>query len=155
LPKYALKFHINPVKAKGRIRYALTIYEYGARLGAFKPIANLDYPLLYLLRYNQSLLEQGYVKYVKKQVKVPGGSELAEKLAVFFTPEAHAHGKIYMLYLLSLVNLRSKRRAEKLAKCFASLDPVSPVLERLLSLSEVVDAKRFIQILRGYCLCLK
>jgi len=150
-----IKFHLDPVKTKKGLKYSLTIYDSGARTGYYKYIEKIDYALTWLLKYRQHLIESGYVKYKRKQVAVKGSSEKAEKLTVVFSGDASRNAQIYTLYLLSILNLKSTRRVEKLAKCFGEMDTVSPLIDKLLDLRDVVGSKRFIQILRGYCLCLK
>jgi len=153
--RQAIKFHFDPVKTRKGLKYSLTVYDSGVRRGYYKYIERLDYPLIWLLKYRQPLIENGYVKYRRKQVTVKGTGDKAEKLVVVFTGDASRNAQIYTLYLLSILNLRSTRRVEKLAKCFGEMDTISPMVDKLLDLQTMVEPKRFTQILRGYCLCLK
>jgi len=149
------KFHIDPLITGGKTRYTITIYDMGVREGYYKSIIKPDYALHYLLRYRQSLLENKWVSYRWRKVKARGSGEIADKLLVAFYQGSERHAQIYRLYLISILNIRSIRRVDKLARCFSNLDPVSPVLDTLQSLEKMVEPKKFVQILRGYCLCLK
>lgn len=154
--KKAFKFHIDPVYRKDKLRYTLTIYEYGERIGFFKYINNLDYPLHYFLFYRQSLLESKHVIYRKKSIKSKGSRIVdSDKLLIIVDEGAYRFGQIYLMYLLSILNIRSRRRVDKLAKCFGDIDPISPLVDNLWSMKNVVSLNRYVQMLRGYCLCLK
>lgn len=153
--KPVYKFHVDPVPSRrGRVVYSLTVYEHGFRMGYYKPIVRLEYPR-YFFRYKQSLIEYGFVGFREKIVRVRGTGQEAEKLTVIFYEGSERFAEIYRLFLLSILNIRSARRIDKLAKCFANLDPISPVLDTLITLQKITTLKRFTQILRGYCLCLK
>ena len=151
------KFHIDPIKTKGKqrkIAYTLTIYDHGIKTGYYKYIRRIEYPR-YFFRYKQSLIEYNYVKIKEKEISVKGTNQKSKKVVITFFEGSERFADIYRLFLISTLNLRSGRRVDKLARCFANLDPISPVLDTLLSLEKMITLRRFVQVLRGYCLCLK
>ncbi|MET1159504.1 MAG: hypothetical protein ABWW65_00950 [Thermoprotei archaeon] len=152
--KLVYKFNILPIMKRGKTRYVVWVYESGNRIASYKYILKPEYALRFLY-YNQSLIETGYVSYNRKNVKVLGGTGKAERIQVVFKEGSERHAQLYMMFLISTLNLRSMRRVDKLAKCFSDIDLVSPVIDKLLELKKMISEKRFIQILRGYCLCLK
>uniref|UniRef100_A0A7J3PK31 Uncharacterized protein n=1 Tax=Staphylothermus marinus TaxID=2280 RepID=A0A7J3PK31_STAMA len=124
--------------------YLVRFYESGDLTGVLKKVLKPEFIKRWLL-YNQSLLEYGYVKVFEKR----GG----RTITVVFDEFSMRHFKLYTLYLHSIVNLKSNRRVDCLAKCFSNIDATSPVIDLLLDLSRIIDRKKFIGLLRGFCLC--
>ncbi|MEM4620461.1 MAG: hypothetical protein QW607_09645 [Desulfurococcaceae archaeon] len=124
--------------------YLVRLYESGDLTCVLKKILKPEYIRRWLL-YNQSLLEYGYVKVFEKR----GG----RTITVVFDEFSMRHFKLYTLYLHSIINLKSSRRVDCLARCFSNIDATSPVIDLLLDLSRTIDRKKFIGLLRGFCLC--
>jgi hypothetical protein len=94
--------------------------------------------------YNQSLIDQGLVSIRRKS---------SGTIQVVFSESVERHFKIFLLHVYSVLNIRSDRKAECLAKCWSRLDAISPIIDVLWELSRITDVRRFSGLLRGYCLC--
>ena len=137
-----LKVVIQPVQAK-KPYYLVKCYDAGRLVFQGRRLVKQDYALKWLL-YNQALIEQGLVR-----VESRGGSATR----VVFSEQAERHFKLYLLYVYSVLNIRSSRRVDCLAKCWSRIDAISPIIDLLWDLMKIIDPKRFSSLLRGYCLC--
>jgi len=137
-----LKVVIQPVQAK-KPYYLVKCYDAGRLVFQGRRLVKQDYALKWLL-YNQALIEQGLVR-----VESRGGSATR----VVFSEQAERHFKLYLLYVYSVLNIRSSRRVDCLAKCWSRIDAISPIIDLLWDLMKITDPKRFSSLLRGYCLC--
>jgi hypothetical protein len=141
-PGRRLKVVVQLIQAK-KPYYIVRAYDSGRLIFQGKKIIKPEYVSKWFL-YNQALLDQGFA-VVKKRSS--GG------LQVVFGELAERRFKLFLLYVYSLLNIRSSRRADCLAKCWSKIDVVSPIVDQLWELSRMVEEKRFSSLLRGYCLC--
>jgi len=137
-----LKVVIQLVQAK-KPYYLVRCYDAGRLVFQGRRLVKQDYALKWLL-YNQALIEQGLVR-------VESRDGVATR--VVFSEQAERHFKLYLLYVYSVLNIRSSRRVDCLAKCWSRIDAISPVVDLLWDLMKITDPKRFSSLLRGYCLC--
>jgi hypothetical protein len=137
-----LKVVIQLVQAK-KPYYLVRCYDAGRLVFQGRRLVKQDYALKWLL-YNQALIEQGLVR-----VESRGGPATR----VVFSEQAERHFKLYLLYVYSVLNIRSSRKVDCLAKCWSRIDAISPVVDLLWDLMKITDPKRFSSLLRGYCLC--
>lgn len=137
-----LKVVIVPAQAR-KPYFTVQVYEHGKRVFQGKRIIKPDYVLRWFI-YNQSLLDSGFAKINRKK----SGSVI-----VVFGDTAERHFKLFMFHVYSVLNVRSARRADCLARCWSQIDTISPVVDALWELSRITDVKRFSSSLRGYCLC--
>ena len=137
-----LKVVIQLVQAK-KPYYLVRCYDAGRLVFQGRRLVKQDYALKWLL-YNQALIEQGLVR-----VESRGG--VATR--VVFSEQAERHFKLYLLYIYSVLNIRSSRKVDCLAKCWSRIDAISPVVDLFWDLMKITDPKRFSSLLRGYCLC--
>ncbi len=143
MAKLRVVYRIRINKMPGRRGYKVIWHERGLK-HEFGPIYCLDCAR-YWFRYKQSLIEYKYVKI----------NTAKNRMEILFYEGAERLAEIYRLYLLSLVGLKgtnTKQKALHLAKCFANLDPISPVLDTLNSLGKMIKRKRFVAMLRAYCI---
>jgi|GEM_PF-1579435 len=137
-----LKVVIQYIPAR-RPYYMVRCYDYGRPVLQAKRIVKPDYVLRWFL-YNQSLLDQGLATVKRRD----GGT-----VRVSFSELVERHSKVFLLYVYSILNVRSSRRVDCLARCWSRVDVVSPVVDALWELSRITDVRRFSGLLRGYCLC--
>jgi hypothetical protein len=137
-----LKVVIQLIRAR-RPYYAVRYYESGRLILQAKRVVKPDYILRWFL-YNQSLLDQGLTQ-VKRRA--------SGTVQITFSETVERHFKVFLLYVYSILNIRSSRRVDCLARCWSRLDVVSPVVDVLWELSRITDVRRFSGLLRGYCLC--
>jgi len=137
-----LKVVIQLVQAK-KPYYLVRCYDAGRLVFQGRRLVKQDYALKWLL-YNQALIEQGLVR-----VESRGGGATR----VVFSEQAERHFKLYLLYIYSVLNIRSSRKVDCLAKCWSRIDAISPVVDLFWDLMKITDPKRFSSLLRGYCLC--
>ncbi len=137
-----LKVVIQPVPAR-RPYYIVKCYDAGRLVLLAKRIAKPEHVLRWFF-YNQSLIDQELVSVKRKS----NGT-----LQVIFSELVERHFKIFLLHVYSVLNIRSGRKAECLARCWSRLDAISPIIDVLWELSRITDVRRFSGLLRGYCLC--
>ncbi len=137
-----LKVVIQPVYST-KPYHIVRCYDTGRLIVFGKKIYKQDLVLRWLL-YNQSLIDQGFVKVMKKE---KGSTR------VVFDEKAERHFKLFIFHIYSVLNIRSSKRADCLAKCWSRLDAISPIIDILWELMKMSDQKRFSSLLRGYCLC--
>lgn len=140
--KMSFKLVLVPIKAR-KPYYIIWLYIEGSRIAQLERLRDPDLATKWLL-YNQSLINEGYVKVTKTGKGT---------VRVAFSKNVERHFKIYLFYVYSVLNTRSKRRADCLARCWSSIDAVTPVVDVLWELSRIVERRRFSKLLRGYCLC--
>lgn len=138
-----LKAVLTLVDAK-KPYYIIRAYDSGKLLITVRRIVKPEYAERWFL-YNQSLIEYGYVRIVKRR----GG----RTVCFVFDEASGRQFELFLLYILSISNLKSPRRIDCLAKCWSQIDAVSPLIDVFLELERITDEKRFIGLLRGYCLC--
>lgn len=124
--------------------YIVRVYDTGRLVSTIKKIFDLDFIKTWFF-YNQSLVEYGYVSTIVKR----GG----RTVAIVFDEAVSRHVNLFLFYLYSVSNLKSRGRVDCLAKCWSRIDAASPIVDVLLELSRMVESKRFFNLLRGYCLC--
>lgn len=124
--------------------YLIRVYESGRLITTLKRFLKPEYIKRWFF-YNQSLLEYKYVEIKERRNK--------KTISIAFDEAVSRHFKIFVFYLYSIVNLKSYRRVDCLARCWSRIDATSPVLDTLLELSRITESKRFSGLLRGYCLC--
>ena len=141
--KFQFKVVVQLVKAK-KPYYLVRAYETGKLIYQGKKLVNPDYALKWLL-YNQSLVEYGHVRVKKK--------EKTGTITIGFTDFASRHFKLFLFHVVSVLNIKSARKADCLARCWSRIDATSPIIDSLWELSRMIEPKRFTSLLRGYCLC--
>jgi len=137
-----LKVVIQPVPAR-RPYYVVRGYDAGRLVLSVRRVAKPEHVLRWFL-YNQSLIDQGFVSVRRKS---------SGAVQVVFSELVERHFKIFLLHVYSVLNIRSDRKAECLARCWSRLDTISPIIDVLWELSRITDVRRFSGLLRGYCLC--
>jgi NADH:ubiquinone oxidoreductase subunit D len=137
-----LKVVIQQVRAK-KPYYLVRCYDSGRLIFQGKRLVKSDYALKWIL-YNQALVEQELAKVESRR---------GNSIRVVFSEHAERHFKLYLFYINSVLNIRSARRADCLARCWSRIDAISPIIDILLELMKITDPKRFSSLLRGYCLC--
>ncbi len=137
-----LKVVIQLVPAK-RPYYMLRVYDEGRLLLQAKRVLKPEYVLKWVI-YNQSLIEGDFMKIEKRK---------SGTVVISVSRAADRHFKLLLFHSLSVLNIRSSKKADCLAICWSSIDAISPVIDALWSLMMVVDTRRFSSLLRGYCLC--
>ncbi|MEM2078881.1 MAG: hypothetical protein QXH45_06435 [Thermosphaera sp.] len=140
--KPVLKLVIAPVPA-ARPYYLATVYEEGRVIARLKRISSPEHITRWLI-YNQSLVRHGYVRLEKSGKGV---------VRVSFNRLVDRHFKLFLFHAYSVSNIKSLAKADCLAKCWSSIDSVSPLIDVLWELSRITDQKRFTRMLRGYCSC--
>jgi hypothetical protein len=136
-----LKVVIQLVQAK-KPYYLVRCYDAGRLVFQGKRLVKPDYALKWLL-YNQALVEQGLVRVESK----------SDVTRVVFSELAERHFKLFLFHVYSVLNIRSARRADCLARCWSRIDAISPIIDLLWDLMKITELKRFSSLLRGYCLC--
>ncbi len=136
LVRYYVKVYYAPITSK---RKPDRVYQYVRILDAVK----------YFFTHRQALLgERIRITAMKRKYK----GKKYEGLRIEFYKGSERIGDLFHLYIIGLLELRSKRRASKLAKCISLIDPVSPVIDDfhklLKDLGKPVKMKRIIQ---AYC----
>lgn len=137
-----LKVVLQLVKAK-KPYYLVRAYEAGRLVYQGKRLLNPDYALKWL-RYHQSLVEYDHVRVEERKTGT---------IVIEFSDFASRHFKLFLFHVLGTLNIKSARKAECLAVCWSRIDATSPIIDTLWELSRIVEPKRFISLLRGYCLC--
>jgi hypothetical protein len=137
-----LKVVVQPIPAK-RSYYIVRCYESGRLVLLAKRVVKPEYVLKWFL-YNQSLIDQGLVSIRRKT---------SGTIQIAFSESIERHFKVFLLHIYSVLNIRSTRKAECLARCWSQLDVVSPIIDVLWELSRITNVRRFSGLLRGYCLC--
>jgi hypothetical protein len=137
-----LKVVIQLVPAR-KPYYIVRCYDTGRLVLLAKRVTKPEHILRWFL-YNQSLIDQGLVSIKRKS---------SGTIQVVFSESVERHFKIFLLHVYSVLNIRSDRKAECLAKCWSRLDAISPIIDVLWELSRITDVRRFSGLLRGYCLC--
>jgi hypothetical protein len=140
-PPRRLKAVLQPVRA-GKPYYMVVCYDSGRPILRAKRVRP-EHVLKWFL-FNQVLLDQGYVEIKEKSNGV---------VQIVFSGSADRHFKIFLFHVYSVLNIKSSSRAECLARCWSSLDTISPVVDALWELSRMVDVKKFSRLARGYCSC--
>ncbi|ADG91041.1 hypothetical protein [Thermosphaera aggregans] len=140
-PPRRLKAVLQPVRA-GKPYYMVVCYDSGRPILRTKRVRP-EHVLKWFL-FNQVLLDQGYVEIKEKSNGV---------VQIVFSGSADRHFKIFLFHVYSVLNIKSSNRAECLARCWSSLDTISPVVDALWELSRMVDVKKFSRLARGYCSC--
>ncbi len=137
---YDLKIVLEPVR--GRVTYyVLSAYDENKLILRAEKIYN-PYFVLKWITYHQSLLEADYLKYERS----PTGT-----VTIYMSRNAERHFKLLLFHALSVVNVRTAKVADRLARCWAQVDAISPVVSALWDLMYVVGEKRMANILKAYC----
>ena len=140
---YSFFFYAKPRKRKGKIKYIVEVYSGDEKIDTIWYILS-DVFVIRFFTYRQWLIGE-YVDLIESGKKM-------KRFRIRFKPGSERNALLYLYYLLSIKDLRSSRRVDKLAKCFAGIDTVSPLIDLFHELYKSVGERKFKYMMRGFCL---
>ncbi len=121
----------------GEVIYRLDGYPRGEAAGLF-------------WLYAQRLLGE-YAVVENRLLRPRGWRERLPYTVVRFTGMDHVLPRIYFYYIVAAHGLRSMKRIDRLARCMARIDNLSPIIDPLDELFELLPLDRFKHVVRGVC----
>ncbi len=140
---------IYPSVRRGRKpRWIINYYVSGVKTYRFCCLRRYKYAGKLLLYLQPVVGKQIFTR--ETMILKPDGKTYP-RLRIFFMGGAERLAQLYLHYLLSVTNLWSRRKAERLSHCLAVIDPFSPVLDLFNRSLELLDYRRHRRILQAYC----
>ena len=140
---------IFPSVRRGRKpRWIVNYYEAGVRMQRFCCLRRYGFAGQLLL-YLQPVI--GKLVFTRETAILKPDGKTYPRLRIFFMGGAERLAELYMHYLLAATNIRSRRKAEKLATCLGIIDPISPFIDLFNRSLKLMGYKRHRRVLQAYC----